>query len=142
MLSRSKWAVTEVPELTKKTNKLGKLSLFLNIFHQQRVNKSFKVIGENSYVIRVTLFQNFNFVASINSLSNLAVIVALSAGSHDCSPSFWRLFDSSLPEVSRPGRIQVRSVNSTSLRFSKYRVQQKFSRLRNTWISHGEMSGE
>ena len=38
--------------------------------------------------------------------------------------------------------IQLHSTNSTSLRFLKYCMRQKFSRLRNAWKLQGETSGE
>ena len=50
------------------------------------------------------VFKIFNFMASLNNLSISAIVVVLSACSQDCSPSFWQLFESSPPEVSRPRR--------------------------------------
>ena len=52
----------------------------------------------------MTFFQNFNFMTSINNLSILVTVAVLSTSSHDCFPSFWRLFESFPPEVWRPGR--------------------------------------
>ena len=42
-------------------------------------------------------------MASIHNLSIPAIVVVLSACSHDCSPSLWQLFESSTSKVLRPG---------------------------------------
>ena len=81
-------------------------------------------------------------MANINNLSVPTIVVVLSAWSQDCSLSFWQLLEFSPPEVSCLIAIQVRSENSTSLRFSQYRPRQKFSRSRNAWKLHGKISGE
>ena len=52
----------------------------------------------------MTLFQNFNFMASINNLIILAIVAVLPACSYDCSLSFWELIESSPLEISKPDR--------------------------------------
>ena len=76
----------------------------------------------------MTLFRNYNFTASTN---NLNVVVLLTC-SHDCSPPFWQLFESSPPEVSRSGRDP-----SPQCELHVFAVfsRQKFSRPRNLWKS-------
>ena len=63
-------------------------------------------------------------MASINNLSLPAIVVVFSTCSPDCSPSFWRLFESSPPEVSRLGRypnlqskLRVRAIRDKSSGF-------------------------
>ena len=52
----------------------------------------------------MTLFQNFNFMASINNLTILVIVVVLSVYSRDCFSPFWQLFESSPPKFLKPGR--------------------------------------
>ena len=52
----------------------------------------------------MTLFQNFNFMASINNVSIYAIVVVFFTYFYDYSPLFSKLFESSLPEVLRSGR--------------------------------------